>query len=511
MPTKKKISDDKLKAAMMSARKMYGHRPDVTACDVGYKWEGDQPTQELCVRIHVQRKIPLSELEASQVFPTEINDVPLDVIQGPYKIHRATSANEHKIRSPFLMGGLSCGRETGGTGTIAAIVVDNVSGRPAVLSNWHVLHGPFGLAGDPILQPGRADGGNPVVDAIAQLGRSILDVDGDAAIAPLVGGRPWLPLVFGSYALPSKIRETRLGELLTKSGRTTAQSVARVDGEGFYKLAYEISPGQREVREIRGFKLVPVEPGNPDDLELSSGGDSGSLWTNPNSGDAVGLHFAGEVNDDPSAEFAIACNLSSVFRRLDVRLATFDDLLGTSTQTVSADHIAVENRIGLTPLPPGIFPPVPMPAIGPNPPIGPYPGWPPMPPICSRCGLSDDIGARSTTGLPAPNFGITEGLAAQRTQISLTAYIWPMLKRALIAKNPAFAPVKMFSTFADYLFTASGGTIEPIISDAVNRSSEFQADGLTVTGRYLEPAQDFFRVCWLIGQRYPGDRFEIVD
>lgn len=61
------------------------------------------------------------------------------------------------------------------------------------------------------------------------------------------------------------------------------------------------------------FRIVP-RPGSPPNVEISMGGDSGSVWVDEASGKAVGLHFAGEVGDDP--EFALAHDINPVMARL---------------------------------------------------------------------------------------------------------------------------------------------------------------------------------------------------
>ncbi len=66
--------------------------------------------------------------------------------------------------------------------------------------------------------------------------------------------------------------------------------------------------------------MAPWTANNPNDEEISSGGDSGSLWYDPDSLEGVGLHFAGETNNLPSAEHAIACHLPDVLSALDVSL-----------------------------------------------------------------------------------------------------------------------------------------------------------------------------------------------
>lgn len=338
MAEKQKNSRDQLNAAMMEARKRYSHRKNVTGFDVGYKWLGEEPTKELCVRIHVEEKIPVSELEQAEVFPDNIDGVPLDIIRGPYKAKLEAQTKSPRDRFATLVAGISCGRTDGSTGTLGALVIDQKTDRPALLSNWHVLAGPRGRPGDRIVQPGLADSRPDPRDEIGALNRSILDIDGDAALADLSSVRPWLPIQYGSFAVLSKIRNSRLGEVLEKSGRSTGVTQGRVDGEGIYRIRYEVRPREHEIREIAGFKLVAVTPGNPNNDELSSSGDSGSTWYNPNSGEAVGLHFAGETNPNPSAEHAIACNMSRVSERLEFRLAGFEDLLNAmNTRDVSPD------------------------------------------------------------------------------------------------------------------------------------------------------------------------------
>ena len=181
--------------------------------------------------------------------------------------------------------------------------------------------------------PASLMGGRAPRDAVGTLGQSVLDRDGDAAIAFLNGARSWLPFVFGNFIHPRGVRDSILGEVLVKSGRTTGQTRAKVDGEGIFRIRYRTALNTEEVKAIRGFKMVSTTFGNPDDEELSSGGDSGSLWVDPKDGEAVGLHFAGETDPNPRAEHAIACNMTSVLRRLDVRLATAEDLVAGMAET----------------------------------------------------------------------------------------------------------------------------------------------------------------------------------
>lgn len=327
MPTKKKPSRAEMNTVMRKAHRLYGHRSSFSGADVGYVWRGEDRTDEIGVRIHVKRKIPLGEIAAEEVLPTEIDGIPIDIIEGPYRIAPESGTGQNIRRVSHILGGVSVGRRDMRTGTAGALVIDQISGRPSILSNWHVLAGPTARRGDAILQPGLLDDPREVDDPVAALSRWILDADGDAAIAQLTETRPWLPTQIGTHLVGGKIRDSRLGEILSKVGRTTGETSAKVDGEGIYRLTYEVAPGRVEARDIHGFKLVSRTPGNPDNEELSASGDSGAAWINPGTGDVVGLHFAGETSLDPRAEHAIACNMSRVAERLQFRMATFDDLL----------------------------------------------------------------------------------------------------------------------------------------------------------------------------------------
>jgi len=385
---KKKFTRKQLDAAMRKVYASYRHRSNFTGADVGYRWNGEERTDQQVVRVHVDAKLPIAELSDAVAFPKEIDGIPLDVIEGPYKANKGTDGP--KGRAPVLMGGVSVGRLDNSAGTLGAIVIDEETRRPGILSNWHVLAGPRGKRGDAVIQPGAWDGGARQ-DAIAHLSRWMLDLDGDAAVADLNAARSWLPVQIGSYDTFDGHRNSRLNEVLVKHGRSTSRTSARVDGEGIYRVFYEVQPGQIEARDIQGFKLVPEAPGNYEDIEISEGGDSGSLWYSATDKNAVGLHFAGENSADPSAERAIACNLPRVLSRLGVRLATYDDVVEMAEAAARGQgggHTALAPRVRqeLTPAPDWPWPvgPVPLPdwpwPVDPLPPHGgPYPPFPPYP------------------------------------------------------------------------------------------------------------------------------------
>ena len=330
-------SQAELELTLHQAHQTFGNRANFRGIDIGYRWQNGQPTDDICLRIHVDRKVPTDALMKSQIFPAELNGFQLDVIAATYQPSlEPGTARSAAARQPYTMGGLSCGRHGEGTGTIGLVVIDRTTGKPGILSNWHVLAGPRARRNDPITQPGGLDGGFDPRDRIARLKRWLLDRGGDAAYAELLPDQPWLPLQFGTFNKVTKTASAKLGEILTKSGRSGASRQARVDGLGIYRVPYETRPGLYEYRDVEGFRLVPVPEDTEADNCVSSAGDSGAAWVSTDSAAAVGLQFGEQIAADPrhnaAPQSAIACNLETVLEKMNLRLAEFTDLMEQNNQ-----------------------------------------------------------------------------------------------------------------------------------------------------------------------------------
>ncbi|MEM7147978.1 MAG: hypothetical protein AAF591_22935 [Verrucomicrobiota bacterium] len=324
-PTRRKAkqpTQSELDAAFAKVLKKYGARDYVTAVDIGSQYTEGKPTGITTVRVHVREKHEDSALEAAEIFPKEVDGIPLDVIEGHYEAGRGPDVEggrrtrSRKVAHDPLVPGISVGHSSITAGTLGAIVVGRNDGSIGALSNWHVLHGGLGSPGDAVLQPGRADGGSNPRDTIGTLANSILNADGDAAVALLDESRGFKPNQFESGKVITESHTASIGEIVEKSGRSTGITRGRVDGVGRYFINYSVGR-----RGIDGFKIVPVDEDNPNDEEISEGGDSGSLWYSVDDGEGVGLHFAGETLAAPSAEHAIACHLPRVLDALEVDLA----------------------------------------------------------------------------------------------------------------------------------------------------------------------------------------------
>jgi len=309
---------DQAEAALAKVRDEWLQREGVTAVDLGFKWSDGEMTRQISIRVHVARKKKKEELSAADLFPKEVNGIPVDVLEATYGIQEMTESDaqlEAAIdgrdqRFAEIPLGVSVGSPHVTAGTLGAKVFDPATQEEYILSNWHVLVGATAAQpGDPIWQPGRLDGGG-ADDKIAEVARSVLGPF-DAAIARVTGERPILDTTIEGDKIDDIIAP-RLGMMVWKSGRTTGRTEGFIDGlQMSTELNYR-SAGLRRIEQV--VRIVP-RPGAPPS-EISLGGDSGSIWVDEASGKAIALHFAGELGDAP--EYALAIAIEPVINRLQV-------------------------------------------------------------------------------------------------------------------------------------------------------------------------------------------------
>jgi hypothetical protein len=238
-------------------------RPNVVACGIGYKVTADGPTDELSVVVSVAHKLPTAQLAESDMVPRIVDGVKTDVIETG--VFRALQGYRDRWR-PVIPPGVSLGHINVTAGTFGCLV--RRGNELFILSNNHVLANVNqGQVGDPILQPGRYDGGSSQ-DQIATLSDYVpLDFGGDAATCNLAGAvekmlnalasvtgsshrvmtyrqtagsnrvdaalaRPndpasVRPEIFG-IGRPRGARQATLGTPVKKSGRTTGYTEGRI-------------------------------------------------------------------------------------------------------------------------------------------------------------------------------------------------------------------------------------------------------------------------------------------
>ncbi len=131
-------------AAVEALMKMEG----VTGVDVGYKYKDGKRTDEITIRVHVAKK--KKGMATKDMIPAEINGVKTDVIEMNAELFTVSKqvvdadSQIDATKYTTLLGGVSIGPERiiGGyvfTGTLGAIVKDNVTNNPMLLSNFHVM------------------------------------------------------------------------------------------------------------------------------------------------------------------------------------------------------------------------------------------------------------------------------------------------------------------------------------------------------------------------------------
>lgn len=204
-------------------------------------------------------------------------------------------------------------------GTLGGFVT--IEGRLHALSNHHVLVGtPTARAGDPVLQPGPADGGRAPRDRVGALAGFLPLAAGttasvDAATAVL--DEEDVDLTYPSGPVTGTLRVAG-AETVEKIGRTTGLTRGRVTAFELDDVVVGYGPDVGDVSfddqlEVEGLGRGP----------FSRGGDSGSLVSVPGTGRAVGLLFAGsETGGENGAGLTYLNPIDTVLAALGAELRT---------------------------------------------------------------------------------------------------------------------------------------------------------------------------------------------
>jgi len=301
-------------AVLNQAKRLARRYPDVIGVDYGYLYKDGVRTDKIGIRYHVPAKLPLSALPAERRLPAKVNGIETDVVEAGYEPHAA----DPYIAAAVLQPGHSVGNVPRiSDGTLGLFVRDRRDGVVCLLSNWHVLcGGEAAQRGDAISQPGPSFSGQEAPRAVAQLRRWIgPQQQYDAAIAALDQGFQFDETLLDSTVRSTCIAEAAIGMTAVKAGVSSGITHGLVDAvDGHYRIPYDGFGGGSFW--LRGFRLVP----HPDfhDKDVSQAGDSGSVWVDMASGQAIGLHFAGEDDLGPLNEYALAHALPTLFDALDI-------------------------------------------------------------------------------------------------------------------------------------------------------------------------------------------------
>ncbi|REL27204.1 hypothetical protein DXX93_11920 [Thalassotalea euphylliae] len=281
---------------------------NVNAIGAGFKETKSKTTEDLCIKVFVQKKLRKAELDDADMVPKTLGGIKTDVVPiGEIK------AQAYTARLRPAQPGYSIGHFRITAGTFGCMVRDTCYPcRYYILSNNHVLaNSNAAKAGDAILQPGRIDGGNNPADRIARLSRFVPIRFGslqkynlvDAAIAQPLDQRN----VFASIknlGIPKGTEEATIGMPVIKTGRTTQTTTGSVSA---VNVTVAVNFGSAGVAYFKNQFMTP---------DMSNPGDSGSVLLSRKGKKVVGLLFAG------SSQVTIFNNIHNVMMALNVTPVT---------------------------------------------------------------------------------------------------------------------------------------------------------------------------------------------
>jgi hypothetical protein len=307
-------------------------KKNVVGVGVGRKIVNGHMTDEIAIKVYVEKKSVLSRLAEDQIIPKEIEGIKTDVVevgkirfQGRRDRNRPTQGGDsigscHSLTYGYIM-----------AGTLGIPLIDKTDGKRVLLSNNHVIANVDtesenrASAGDDIVQPGTLDGGSCTTDIIGSLKRWVpFKISGDnyvdAAIADLDDEDDAIECQVGcdigkitSYR-PVEPGDQENSVQVQKCGRTTGYTTGNIiDIDATVNVGYEVLTSSGVIyRTIRFVDQILT-------TNMSDHGDSGSLLLDM-SKKAVGLLFAG------SDTVSVANKIEVVLDTLDLELCPEPDL-----------------------------------------------------------------------------------------------------------------------------------------------------------------------------------------
>jgi len=291
-------------------------RPGVTGVDVGPKFVKGKKTDEIAIRVYVEKK---KDVPAKEKIPATINGVKTDVIERRFVLHQlAVPVAELAPKADTgtydpLVGGISIGpcKAVDGyvyVGTLGCLVRDRDTSEILMLSNYHVLAEKWSV-GDSICQPSRVDNGNCPADIIGSLLRSTLSDHVDGAVARITNRAHDCEITEigpvrgkASASIDMSVR---------KRGRTTGLTYGKVDSIDL-SVNVPYSDGVHTLKNQIGITVDSAQS-----TQFGNSGDSGSVVVDEN-GKVIGLYFAGTEDGG----FGVANPIDKVLDELNVELCT---------------------------------------------------------------------------------------------------------------------------------------------------------------------------------------------
>ncbi|OAT83580.1 hypothetical protein [Desulfotomaculum copahuensis] len=333
---------DGLRTMALNHRWSLMQLPNVIGVGIGYKEVGGKKTNQLSLHVLVKHKTTLRFLAAAQRVPDKVGEYQTDVIEVGSVRLQASRVGKMRPAVP----GVSIGHFNVTAGTFGALVYDQRTGRPMILSNNHILanqtDGMDGRCkiGDDILQPGAHDKGRAPGDVIARLARFVpVYSSGSANQCPVAAAAEVMLNNFLSAYRPNyyvklynRRRTTNLVDCALaepvdeKQVAPEIMGIGRVTGVAEPRLGARVRKSGRTsgittgtVKSLHTTMRVDLDNDSWamfEDQILATGmsepGDSGSLVVDEQNR-AVGLLFAG------SDQATLFNNINNVTKALNVR------------------------------------------------------------------------------------------------------------------------------------------------------------------------------------------------
>lgn len=331
--------------SMSVASAMASAGRNVHAVGIGRKITEGKTEALKCVRIYVVQKLARSLMAPRDIIPAEVNGVPTDIIEAePPFAFAAKKASSAKARRPRIstaatsvvpcsqnrrkshrpiVAGISAGHRDITAGTLGCFCKSKKSSDDTaqwfVLSNNHVFANVnHGLIGDPLYQPGPADGGG-FSDFFAALHRHV-----PIALGGVVANRVDAAIGKINKDIQFKTEICSIGSvsgiitgedqmLVRKHGRTTGLTEGQIDDEDYSGLV-GLDYGDPNIVALFENQLRVVAV--PSDVPFGLGGDSGSVLVHKTDAKVVGLYFAGPQ----SGNYGLANRIEHVVSDLEISI-----------------------------------------------------------------------------------------------------------------------------------------------------------------------------------------------
>lgn len=294
MKTRAELDRDiaRAEAKLPAARARLMKIPGVERVEIGIKLIAGMATGDVAFHVFVTRKIRESDVPPAQRIPPVIDDVPTDVIE-------ITAIRQE---TDVLWGGVSAttGFMGGSMGTLGAIALATAAntvttaGTPVLVTNNHVA----GTIGEDVGNGCKCSCWCCECGVVARVIDTRATPALDATIAVLLEGVPWSHAITGLGAVTG-MAPANVGDIVYKYGQTTGLTKGMVS-----TLTYNSLPGRAAFTN-----QILVSPSAPTN-DVSSPGDSGSVYLNAETRRVVGLHHgapSGALNTS-----GVACHMTQV-------------------------------------------------------------------------------------------------------------------------------------------------------------------------------------------------------